>query len=154
MVPVVRDQFSPQTPPRFSPLILEHNGSALPWLVDDRAASTLAESSSYSPDGTCHGTFARAAIPYEAVCRGIVPFLTKNQNASTLLNRTNSLLRAVKVVRTSQIAVIMFWLYGCLLYGRMGQLLKMFSCPQFFLASLLTIILYCNEESKLYFVLV
>ena len=35
---VVRGQLFPQKPSRFAPLILAHRGSALPWLVDDRAA--------------------------------------------------------------------------------------------------------------------
>ena len=40
--------------------------SALPWLIDNRAACALAESGVYSPDRTCHGTFARAAARYQA----------------------------------------------------------------------------------------
>ena len=31
----------PSEPPRFAPLILAHRGSALPWLVDDRASLRL-----------------------------------------------------------------------------------------------------------------
>ena len=38
-------------PSRFAPVIVAHKDSALPWLVDDRAApSTLAEFVGYSPD--------------------------------------------------------------------------------------------------------
>ena len=41
---------SPSETSRFEPLILAHRGSALPCLVGNRAASSLAESSTYSPD--------------------------------------------------------------------------------------------------------
>ena len=40
----------PSETSRFTPLILAHRGSALPWLVDDRAALRLAESGAYPPD--------------------------------------------------------------------------------------------------------
>ena len=38
---VVRHQFFPKKIYRFTPLILAHRGSALPWLVDDRPALRL-----------------------------------------------------------------------------------------------------------------
>ena len=42
----VRDQFSHRNAPRLAPLLLAQRGSALLWLVDDRAALYLPEGSS------------------------------------------------------------------------------------------------------------
>ena len=52
---------------RLASSILAQKGSALPWLVDDRAAvRPLAKYVASSSDRACYGTLARATAPYQA----------------------------------------------------------------------------------------
>ena len=53
----------PSETSRFKPVILAHRGSALPWLVDDRAALRLAESGAYPPDRELPGSPRQCSLP-------------------------------------------------------------------------------------------
>ena len=53
----------PSETSRFKPVILVHRGSALPWLVDDRAAPRLCESGTYPPDRALPGSPRQCSLP-------------------------------------------------------------------------------------------
>ena len=54
---------SPSEISRFAPLILAHRGSALPWLVDDRASLFLRRICSYPPDRALPGSPRQCSLP-------------------------------------------------------------------------------------------
>ena len=56
---------SPSETSRFKPLILAHRGSALPWLVDDRAAPRLRRiwCVAYPPDRALPGSPRQCSLP-------------------------------------------------------------------------------------------
>ena len=53
----------PSETSRFKPVILAHGGSALPWLVDNRAALAFAESGAYPPDRALPGSPRQCSLP-------------------------------------------------------------------------------------------
>ena len=53
----------PSETSRFALSILAHRGSALPWLVNDRAAPTFAESGTYPPDRELPGSPRQCSLP-------------------------------------------------------------------------------------------
>ena len=53
----------PSETSRFKPVILAHRGSALPWLVDDRAALRLRRSGVYPPDRALPGSPRQCSLP-------------------------------------------------------------------------------------------
>ena len=55
----------PSETSRFAPLILAHRGSALPWLVDDRAAlPAFAKSGAYPPNRALPGSPRQCSLPH------------------------------------------------------------------------------------------
>ena len=60
----------PSETSRFTPLILAHRGSALAWLVDDRAALAFAAFGAYPPDRALPGSPWQCSLPL--ACRHIL----------------------------------------------------------------------------------
>ena len=64
---VVRDHISPQNPPPVHSCSYDSRpqGFSTPLARAIELPSALTKPGAYSPDKTCHGTLARAAVPYQ-----------------------------------------------------------------------------------------